>query len=37
MLVVFEILYLAFVFSGGFEGVEGAEVLAFVGPGIDLS
>ena len=35
--MVFEILYLPFVFSGGFEGVEGAEVLAFVGPGIYFS
>jgi hypothetical protein len=33
-LVVFEVLNLAFVFAGGFEGVEGAEVFAFVGLGI---
>ena len=33
-LVVFEVLHFAFVFAGGFEGVEGAEVFAFVGLGI---
>ena len=32
--MVFEVLYLPFVFPGRFEGVEGAEVLAFVCPGI---
>lgn len=32
--MVFEVLYLPLVLSGGFEGVEGAEVLAFVRPGV---
>ena len=31
---MFEVLNFAFVFSGGFEGVESAEIFAFVGPGV---
>jgi hypothetical protein len=35
--VVFEVLDLPFVFAGGFEGFEGAEVFAFVGAGVYFS
>jgi len=33
---MFEVLYLPFVLSGGFKGIKGAEIFAFVGLGIYL-